>query len=176
MNQQRQNTHSTQQRAPSDAPNLVPEDIGKTNFVYATIVDAGLIQSNLTGRFPTTSAKGNKYFLALYDYDTNNILTEPMKNRGDQEMVRAYNKLIQDLIDHGFKPRLQRLDNECSKVLLSLLNQRDIQFQLHLRTCIAVTPLKELFKLSKITVLLDFARLIRISLSASGTACYHKRQ
>jgi hypothetical protein len=53
-----------------------------------------------------------------------------MKNRGDNEMVRAYNKFIQELIDHGFKPRLQRLDNKCSQALRSLLNQQDIQFQL----------------------------------------------
>jgi hypothetical protein len=53
-----------------------------------------------------------------------------MKSRGDQEMVRAYDKLIQELVDHGFKPRLQRLDNECSSALRSLLNQHDIQFQL----------------------------------------------
>jgi hypothetical protein len=45
-------------------------------------------------------------------------------------MVRAYNKLIQELVDHGFKPRLQRLGNECSLALRSLLNQHDIQFQL----------------------------------------------
>jgi hypothetical protein len=104
---------------------------GKTEFVYATIVNSGQIHSDLTGRFPTTSAKGNTYdVLVLYDYDTNNFLTEPMKIRGDQEMVRAYNKLIQELVDHGFKPRLQRLDNECSSDLRSLRNQHDIQFQL----------------------------------------------
>jgi hypothetical protein len=68
--------------------------------------------------------------LVVYDYDTNNVLTEPTKSRDDQEMVRAYNKLIQELVDRGFKPRLQRLDNECSSALRSLLNQHDIQFQL----------------------------------------------
>jgi hypothetical protein len=62
---------------------------GKNDVVYATIVDAGQIQSDLTGLFPTTSAKGNKYVLVLFDNDTNNIPTEPMKNRGDKEMVRA---------------------------------------------------------------------------------------
>jgi hypothetical protein len=45
-------------------------------------------------------------------------------------MVRAYNTLIQEPIDHGLKPRLQRLDNERSQALRSLLNQHDIQFQL----------------------------------------------
>jgi hypothetical protein len=130
MNQKRQNTRSTQTRAPATAPALEPTYTGTTEFVYATIVDSGQIHSDLTGRFPTTSAKGNKYLLVLYDYDTNNVLTEPMKSRGDQEMVRAYNKLIQELVDHGFKPRLQRLENECFSALRSLLNQHDIQFQL----------------------------------------------
>jgi hypothetical protein len=155
---------------------MAPGDIGKTHFVYATIVDTGLIHSDLTGRFTTTSAKGNKYVLVLYDYDTHNIVREPMKNRGDQEMVRTYNKLIQEIIDHDFKPRLQHLDNECSKSLRSLLNKHDIQFQLAPRTCTAVTLRRALFKLSKITLFLDFAWLIRISLSNYGTACYHKRQ
>jgi hypothetical protein len=130
MNQQRQNTLSTQRQAPSNAPNTVPEEIGKTNIVYATFVDAGQINSDLIGHFPTTSANGNRDVLVLFDYVTINILTEPMKNMGDQEIVRAYNKLIQDLIDHGFKPRLQRLDNKCSKALRSLLHQHYIQFQL----------------------------------------------
>jgi hypothetical protein len=49
-------------------------------------MDAGLAHSDLTGRFPTTSLKGNTYVLFLYDYETNNILTESMKSRGDQEM------------------------------------------------------------------------------------------
>jgi hypothetical protein len=130
MHQQRQNTRSTKTRPPSTAPALEPTYTGKKDFMYATIVDSGQIHSDLTGRFPTTSAKGNKYVLVLYDYDTNNVITEPMKSRGDQEMVRAYNKLIQELVDHGFKPRLQRLDNECSSALRSLLNQHNIQFQL----------------------------------------------
>jgi hypothetical protein len=53
-----------------------------------------------------------------------------MKIIGDQEMVRAYNKLIQELVNRGSKPRLQRLDNKCSNALRSLLNQHDIKFQL----------------------------------------------
>jgi hypothetical protein len=87
-------------------------------------------RSGLSTLTSITSAKRKTYMLVLYDYDTNNDLTEPMKSRGDQEMVRAYNKLIQELVDHGFKPRLKRLNNECSSALRSLLNQHDIQLQL----------------------------------------------
>jgi hypothetical protein len=61
LNQQRQNTRSTQTRAPTTAPALDPTSTGKTEFVYATIVNSGQIHSDLTVRFPTTSAKGNKY-------------------------------------------------------------------------------------------------------------------
>jgi hypothetical protein len=68
--------------------------------------------------------------LVLYDYDTNNFLTEPVTSQRDQEMVRAYNKLIQELVDHGFKPILQLLDKKYSSALRSLLNHHDIQFQL----------------------------------------------
>jgi hypothetical protein len=53
-----------------------------------------------------------------------------MKSRGEPYMIRAYNKLIQELVDRGFKPRLQRLDTECSNSLRSLLTRHDIQFQL----------------------------------------------
>jgi hypothetical protein len=114
---------------PSTDPALEPTYAGNTEVVYTTIVDYVQIHSDLTGRFPTKSAKGNKYMLVLY-YDTNNVLTEPMKSRGDQEMVRAYNKRIQELVDHGFKPRLPPLDNKCSSALRSLINQHYIQFQL----------------------------------------------
>jgi hypothetical protein len=132
MIQQRQNTRSTQTRAPATAPALEPTYTGKTEIVYTTNVDSGQIHSDLTGRLPTTYAKGNKYVLIPYDYDTSNVLTEPMKSRGHRDMVMAYNKLIQELVDHGFQPRLQRLDNECSSALRSILNQHDIQFQFQL--------------------------------------------
>jgi hypothetical protein len=176
LNQQRHKTRSTQKRAPSDAPTLTPDNIGKTNFVYATIMDAGLTHSDLTGRLPTTSLKGNTYVLFLYEYETNKILTKPMKSRGDQEMVRAYSKLIQELVDNIFKPRLQSLVNECSNSLHSLLNQHDIQFQLappHMHRRKAAERAIQTFKNH---FLLEFARLIRASLSASGTAYYHKQR
>jgi hypothetical protein len=174
MNHQRQNTRSTQTRAPTTAPALEPTYTGKTEFVYATIVDSGQINSDLTGRFPTTSTKGNKYVLVINDYDTNSVLTEPIKSRGDQEMVRAYNKLIQELVDHGFKPRLQRLDNECSSALRSLLNQHEIQFQLappHMHRRSAAKRAIQMFKNHCIAGICAVHPT-----SASGTGSYRRQQ
>jgi hypothetical protein len=80
--------------------------------------------------FTTTSMSGNKYILILYDYDTNSFLSAPMKNRGDKEMVRAFDFLIQSLIIHGLKPNLERLDNEASFALRNYLTQQGITYQL----------------------------------------------
>jgi hypothetical protein len=55
--------------------------------------------------------------MIVYDYDSTAILAEPIKNRSEQEILRAYSKLHQYLTDRGLKPQLQKLDNECSAAL-----------------------------------------------------------
>jgi hypothetical protein len=68
--------------------------------------------------------------LILYDYDGNSILSTPMNNRGDKEMVRAFDLLIQSLIIRGLKPLLQRFDNETSLALKNYLTKQGITYQL----------------------------------------------
>jgi hypothetical protein len=94
MNQIRQNIQSTQPAVAEPTPEseLVQED--KWNFVYATIMETNKIYTYITCRFPTNSLSGNKYILILYDYDSNSVLTAPMKNRGYKYMVRAFDLLI----------------------------------------------------------------------------------
>jgi hypothetical protein len=56
-----------------------------TNIVYVKAIEAtGQIYTNQTGRFPTTSCRGNKYIMILYDYDSNAILAEPNDPRLQQ--------------------------------------------------------------------------------------------
>lgn len=121
LNQQRKNLRSTKSK-PTTEP--TPEPVtsttaeGRSHDVFTASYDlTGRIATDLTGRFPVTSSKGNKYILLLYDYDSNSILVEAMKNRSDTEHLRAYNKLHQYLVDRGFKPVLQKLDNEASEAL-----------------------------------------------------------
>ena len=47
---------------------------------------------NQTGCFPVTSTKDNKYILLVYGYDSDAILTEPIKNRTATAILRAYTK------------------------------------------------------------------------------------
>jgi hypothetical protein len=88
------------------------------------------IYTELTGRFPTTSLSGNKYILILYDYDSNSVLSAPMKNRGDKEMVSAFDLLIQSLVIHGLRPSLPLLDNEAYLNLRNYLTKQGIDYQL----------------------------------------------
>jgi hypothetical protein len=111
MNQIRQNIRSTQPVVEILAPEteMIQED--KYHYIYATTVETNQIYSDPTGRLPTTSLSGNKYMLILYGYDSNSVLSAPMKNMGEKEMVRSCDFLIQSLILRGLKPRLQHLDN-----------------------------------------------------------------
>jgi hypothetical protein len=56
---------------------MIQED--KCHYMYAARLETTQIYSDLTGRFPTTSLSGNKYILILYDYDSNSVLSAPMK-------------------------------------------------------------------------------------------------
>jgi hypothetical protein len=130
MNKIRQNTRCSQPVVEITAPetDMIQED--KCHYIYSTTLETNQVYSDLTGRFPTTSLSGNKYTLILCDYDSNIILSAPMKNRGDKEMVRAFDFLIQSLIVFGLKPHLQRLDNEASLALINYLTQQGITYQL----------------------------------------------
>jgi hypothetical protein len=68
--------------------------------------------------------------LIIYDYDSHSILAETMKNRSAQEHVRAYNKRYHYLCARGFRPLLQKLDNEASTLLKNQMRLHNIDFQL----------------------------------------------
>jgi hypothetical protein len=82
VNQQRQHAISTKVKDPKVIMAEPDLDQGiKTQYVYATTLDAGQIYTDQTGRFPVVSSKGNKYIMILYDYDSNAILAQPIKYR-----------------------------------------------------------------------------------------------
>jgi hypothetical protein len=131
LNQQRQNARTTKIK---DAKVIVTEpDIYhgiKTQFVHAATIDAGQIYTDQTGRFPVVSSKGNKYIMILYDYGSNAILTQLIKDRTAPELLKAFQVMEQALVARGLTPKLMKLDNEASQLLKTYLHQRDITFQL----------------------------------------------
>jgi hypothetical protein len=130
LNQQRQNARSTKIKDAQviEEPNIYHGV--KTQFVYAATIDAGQIYTDQTGRFPVVSSKGNKYIMKLYHYDSNAILSQPIKDRTAPELLKAFQVMEQELVARGLKPKLMKLDNESSKLLKTYLHQQDITFQL----------------------------------------------
>jgi hypothetical protein len=102
----------------------------KTQYVYAATIDAGQIYTDQTGRFTVVSSKVNKYIMILYDYDSNAILAQPIKDRTAPELLRAFQVMEQELVARGLKPKLMKLENEASKLLKTYLHQQNIKFQL----------------------------------------------
>ena len=142
LDQQRKNTRSTKSslQLPSDndvfqqLDQLDPDAGTQTHLLNFTVLDAnnlsGLNCSDQTGSFPCLSSQGNRYIFALYNYDSNAILVEPMKTRTAASIVNAYRKTHDRLCKSGLKPSFQILDNECSRLMKDFFNQRGIEFQL----------------------------------------------
>jgi hypothetical protein len=102
----------------------------KTQFVYAATIDAGQIYNDQTGIFPVVSKKGNKYIMILYDYDSNALLGQPIKDLTAPELLKVFQVMEQELVAKGLKEKLMKLENEASKLLKTYLHQQDITFQL----------------------------------------------
>ena len=98
----------------------------RTHACYAAVIDfkpTGQTYSDQTGKFPVTSSSGNAYLFILYDYDSNAILAEPIKNRSAESILEAYKICHARLSKAGLKPKLHRLDNECSRILKEYMTE-----------------------------------------------------
>jgi hypothetical protein len=117
MNQRRQKIRFTSKTPIADQ--TTPDtDLGtKTHLVYVVVVDQGQLYTDLTGKFPVRSSKGNSYVMVCYVYYCNYVKVIPMKSWSASEWVKAYDTIHQELTVKGFKPKLQTLDNEASAAL-----------------------------------------------------------
>lgn len=58
---------------------------------------------------------GNKYIIVMANIDNSDILVEPMKRQKDEEIMRAYQTLLQRLHRANIVPKKHVLDNEVSE-------------------------------------------------------------
>jgi hypothetical protein len=79
VNQRPQNIRSTSKAPIEDQPTQDTDLGSKTLFVYAVVVDQGQLYTDLTGKFPVRSSKGNSYVMVCYVYDCNYVKVIPMK-------------------------------------------------------------------------------------------------
>jgi hypothetical protein len=141
LDQARMNTRMTQARspaipiadehnqqptseAPADTDTAPPEPPSiRTHHIYAHCHAAtGMIYTDPTGRFLTPSVSGNQYMLVVYEYDGIYNHSEPMIDRTGPSIIAAYTKAVKLFESRGFKPLLQRLDNESSTALQAVLD------------------------------------------------------
>ena len=73
--------------------------------------------SELTGKFPVQSDRGNNYILVDYQYDANDILATPLKNRTGPYILNGITKFHDKLRRQGLAPELHIMDNEVSEYL-----------------------------------------------------------
>jgi hypothetical protein len=127
MNQRRQNIRSTSKATIEKLP--TPDtDLGtKTHLMYAIVVNRGQLYTDLMGKFPVRSSKGNSYVMVCYIYDYDYVKVILMKSRSTSEWVKAYDTLHQELTIEGFKPKLQTLDNEASAALKNFFTTNDVE-------------------------------------------------
>jgi hypothetical protein len=85
MHQRRQNIRSTSKTQIKNVPTTDTKLGTKTHLVYAVLVDQGQLYTDLTGKFPVRSSKGNSYVMVCYVYDCNYVNVVPMKSRPASE-------------------------------------------------------------------------------------------
>ena len=86
--------------------------------------------SDLTGKFPVQSERGNNYILVAYHYDANNIFTTTLKHRTWPCILSGITKIHNKLRKRGLTPKLHIMDNEVSEDLKKYVEDSYIQFQL----------------------------------------------
>ena len=112
-------------------PKVVPTKSNAT-FVsfYQIDPNKNIAYTDLTGRFPVTSASGNKYILVMYHYDTNTIIGHPVKGQSDADILPAYDYLHQYFTSLGFPPTMYVMDNEASAAVKAAISKRGAKYQL----------------------------------------------
>jgi hypothetical protein len=68
--------------------------------------------------------------MILYDYDSNAILSKPLKTRQAGKLTNTWTSLHARLQMHGYAPQLHILDKECSEELKKAFKKYDVRFQL----------------------------------------------
>jgi hypothetical protein len=76
------------------------------------------------------SLDGNVCFFVMYHYETNAILATPIPGLDSTSILEAYKKNFEYLESKGYKPKLNVMDNQATKVIKAYLKPRHVDLQL----------------------------------------------
>ena len=130
MNRNRKNLRSTTNSPASKAP--IEQDFRPTTFIGATIADThdSTIYTDQTGNSPVRSFHGKRCKFIAYEYRSNAILCRALKDQTDASMIEAFQDVYQYLESKGFKPKLNVIDNQCSKAIQRFIKSTGADIQL----------------------------------------------
>jgi hypothetical protein len=116
------------------------------------VIDQGKLYTDLTGRSPQLSSRGNWYVMVEYSFDCNYIKPVAMKSKSASEWLKAFGGILQELASCGFNPKLQTMDNEASAALNIYFTENDMTYQLEPHTVTGATLLSVPSELSRNTL------------------------
>ena len=105
---------------------------GNEIFIYDALADNinGVMYSDLSGRFPVELYWGRQYIFIAYIYYENVILMQTMKNRTDICRVLVFKDVYDCLKERKCKPKLNIMDNECSKAVQTFIKEQEVPIQI----------------------------------------------
>eukprot|EP00804_Cyclotella_cryptica_P027665 CCRYP_010275-RA/>CCRYP_010275-RA protein AED:0.43 eAED:0.43 QI:0/0/0/1/0/0/4/0/331 len=109
------------------------EDVQEVElFIGATIGEQnpGTIYTDQTGHFPVRSFHGKRYQFVAYEYRSNAILVRALADQTDKSMLEAFQDVYAYLTKRGFQPKLNVMDNQCSKTIQSFIETKGAKIQL----------------------------------------------
>ncbi len=124
MNQQWQGVWSTKPKTPQPDTKAVTDtrNTEPTQTIIMTVYElTHTIYSDQTGRLPCRSRAGNQYIMVILHEDSNYAFEEPMKNKSDEEMQRAYSAIITRIKTAKLTVHKHILDNDCSAAMKRLI-------------------------------------------------------
>jgi hypothetical protein len=158
-------------------PSQEPQNKATHNLFALLLPTSDLCKSysGQNGRFPIQSWRGYQYVFNLYEYDSNAILSKPLKTRQAMDITTAWTKLHNKLLDNGFSPTLRILDNECSHVMKQAFAKHSVNFQFVPPRVHRQTPPSAPSRPGRTTSALGSQPAIQNSLSPNGTGSCLKR-
>ena len=105
----------------------------KHKDVYLIVFDATkkTMYSDQTGKFPITSARGNKYIMVAVELDGNYIDGEPLQSRSAKSLTKAYQAIFQRWKATGvICPNWHILDNEAPAELKQAIRENKCRVEL----------------------------------------------
>jgi hypothetical protein len=107
------------------------EDVQEVElFIGATIDEQnpGTIYTDQTGQFPVRSFHGKRYQFVAYVYRSNAILVQALADQTDKSMLEAFQDVYDYLTKRGFQPKLNVIDNQCSKTIQNIIERSEPKY------------------------------------------------